>query len=80
MPFSDSQQNKIKEHLSQFAWMACPICYSQSWVLGDELNFLPVLDVEYKMPIEGKVYPVVVLTCENCKYVRLFSARGIGIL
>ena len=80
MPLSSSQQSQIKEHVSQFPGMACPICHSQSWGLGEELNFLPVLDVKYKMPIEGRVYPVVILTCDNCKYVRLFSARAIGIL
>ena len=80
MPLSNYQESQIKEHVSQFPGIACPICYNRSWAISDELNFLPMLDVEYKMPIEGQAYPLVVLGCGRCGYVRLFSARRIGIL
>lgn len=80
MPLSYDQQNKIKEALTSTLQNPCAVCGARNWEIHSELSFFPMLDPEYKTPIEGKVYPVVLVVCTSCYNALSFSAMKMGLL
>ena len=56
----------------------CPICGHPTWRLAEDfVEIRPHYGVTF---LGGHVYPLVLLTCENCGYVFLFHATVIGAL
>lgn len=45
-----------------------------------DVQFLGVLDPAYRQPVEGSVYPVVSVTCNDCYHVLHFSAMKLGLI
>ncbi len=80
MPLSSEQQGKIKEALSSVMHNPCAVCGSRNWELQSELYFISLFDTQYKMPIEGKVYPVILVVCASCYNTLSFSARKMGLV
>jgi len=74
MPVSNSQKNQIESHLRTHS-PRCPICGGMSWTYDENPHFVGMFDVEYNVPIEGQVFPLVSVTCDRCNYVLHFSAR-----
>lgn len=69
MPLSPDQETKIKEHLRKKTNLSCSMCGGNNWMIDPTLKFYGILDPEYRQPIEGQVFPVVAVTCENCLFV-----------
>ena len=80
MPLSPEQQEKIKRTLSLTLQRPCAVCGGKNWEIQGDLSFFPILDPEYKMPIEGKIYPVVLVVCTSCNNTLSFSAMKMGLL
>lgn len=58
----------------------CPGCGKNAWSVGDII--VPHILVGGKVNLEGSsaaVSPMVQVICQNCAYVRLFSATLVGI-
>lgn len=81
MPFTNAQKEKITTHLAQFPlYNKCVVCGQSSWNYCDELVVYQMLDIQYKMVIEGKLFPLVILTCNKCGYVVSFSAQKLELI
>ena len=81
MPLTTDQQEKIKNHLSNYLKLnKCPICGGNRWIIEGELSVFQLFDSQYKMIIEGQVAPVAVVTCEQCYYCLSFNAMKLGLL
>ena len=80
MPFNTEQENKIKEILEPIRRSPCAICGGRNWEIHGEFSFFPIMDPEYKTPIEGKVYPIVLVVCTSCYNTLSFSAMKMGLL
>lgn len=80
MTLSDEKNKIVLEHLNNNTNHMCPMCGKNRWKQMPDLQFLGMLDPEYKQPIEGKALPVVVISCENCHFLAQFSAMSLGIL
>ncbi|MCI0339533.1 MAG: hypothetical protein L0216_00035 [Planctomycetales bacterium] len=74
MPLSSSKKDEILQHLRSKVNGPCPMCGQGNRGLDENLSFLGILDPEYKQPVAGGLFPVVVVTCANCHYVSLFAA------
>lgn len=79
MPFSYDQRNKIENHLRLYQ-PRCPVCASASWTYFDDLIYSGILDSEYKQPIQGKVYPLITVSCNTCGHILQFSAGHLGMV
>jgi predicted nucleic-acid-binding Zn-ribbon protein len=57
----------------------CPACGKNHWSVGNVIASHVL--VEGKIDLEGpmSVSPMVQVICENCAYVRLFSATKLGL-
>jgi hypothetical protein len=80
MSLTTIQQQRVIAHLNSRIRSGCPLCGSRNLTVDADLQYLGVLDAEYKQPVEGKVYPVVSVTCDNCHYVVHLSAMKLGLL
>jgi len=80
MPLSSDQEYKIKQALSSTLQNPCAVCGGRNWEIHGDLSFFPILDSQYKMPIEGQVYPVVLVVCTSCYNTLSFSAMKMGLL
>lgn len=80
MPLSESQQNQVRSHLRSKMRGPCPLCGERNWSVEQDIQFHGILDAEYKQPVEGSVFPVVSVTCDNCYYTFQLPARRLGIL
>lgn len=78
MGLSESQKAKLTNHLHNNV-QGCPICGSKSLSLGD-VTFQGLLDPEYKQPVEGSIYPLVTVMCDNCYHVFQFAAKPMGLI
>jgi hypothetical protein len=58
----------------------CPICGQRNRTIDSELQYLGVLDPEYRQPVQGAAYPLVTAACDNCYFVAQFQAKRLGIL
>ena len=79
MGLSYDQQQKITAHLQLRARAGCPLCGQRNFAIDDDVQFLGVLDPEFKQPVEGKVYPVISVTCNNCFHTLHLSAMRLGL-
>lgn len=80
MPMSSAKQEKIINHLRTKHRGACPHCGEREMSVENELHFLGTLDAEYKQPIEGSVFPVATVICNNCFYAFHLSAMKLDLL
>jgi len=79
MPLTPDQMDQIQ------SWMeeknvdpTCPACSNSSWVTSEMIA--PPVRARTKPSEDGLQVPMVQLTCNNCGYVRLFSAVKMGLL
>lgn len=76
MPFTPEQKTTVKNavegHLAQ-----CPVCRSQSWLLQDELTFLP--NTRGKGVDLGSGQACVSVACNTCGLVLLFNVFPLGV-
>ena len=79
MPFTDSQMNRIKNHL-EGRKNECPICGTNNWTIWEDFIAPIAIDIEFKQPIQGKFLPMVAFICSECGNVRQISAGAIGLL
>jgi hypothetical protein len=79
MALTLEQKNKIKATLAGHYPRSCNFCGSTNWELAPDLAYFPLLDVEYKMPIEGLSFPVVLVICGKCGNTLIFTANKFGI-
>ncbi len=80
MPLTEEQNETIKEHLRDSVSGGCPVCGGRNWTILPDLGFTGTMDAEYKQPIQGKIYPVVVVVCQNCHFMLQFGAKALGVL
>lgn len=81
MPLTTDQQTKIKNHLSKYLqYNKCPVCDGNRWTIEGELAVYPMFDTQYKMIIEGQVFPMAIVSCEKCHYCLSFNAMKLGLL
>ena len=72
------QMKKVSAWIESHAKRGCPVCGHPKWNLAQ--NVVEIRSY-YGVPfLGGDVYPLVLLTCENCGYVLLFHAITIGAL
>ena len=79
MGLSSEHQRKITAHLESKMRSGCPLCGARNFSIEDDVQFLGVLDPEYKQPVEGKVYPRVSVICNNCYYTFQLAAKPLGL-
>lgn len=79
MAIGYSEQQRIQSHL-QGKNNSCPLCSTNSWGIAEDLIVAPFFDREYKRVIEGKVFPMVALICNDCGYVRQIAAAKMGLI
>ncbi len=81
MPLTNDQQTKIKNHLSNYLqYNKCPVCGGNRWAIEKELAVYSMFDTQYKMVIEGQVFPMAIVYCEKCYYSLSFNAMRLGLL
>jgi len=80
MGLSNSDQEKIKSKLDSQYFQPCSVCGQKSWNIENEIAMLPMFDKEHKMPIEGQIYPLILVSCVNCSNTLTFNAKGLGII
>lgn len=80
MGLTGNQQQMVLNHIRSKVAGGCPMCGNRNWNIEPDLQYLGILDPEYKQPIEGSVYPVVTAMCTNCHFVAQFSAMRVGVL
>lgn len=80
MGLSQPQKNKIDEHLRGKLRAGCPICGERDFLVDPTLQFHGILDTENKQPVEGSVFPIVSVICNNCYYTFQLAAMRFGIL
>ena len=54
----------------------CPVCGENDWRLGDHV----IHALAQEPLVEGRVYPQVFLSCNNCLFVRHFLAIPMGVV
>lgn len=80
MTFSKEQMEFIEKHLREKTSFKCPMCGGSSWGIDPDIKYLGILDVEYMQPKAGEVYPILLVTCENCFYTASFSGMKLGLI
>jgi predicted nucleic-acid-binding Zn-ribbon protein len=80
MPLTSEQESKVKLAISPLLLRSCNVCGGRNWELKSEVSIYPMLDLQYKMPIEGRFYPVVLVTCSSCGNTLVFDAQKLGLL
>lgn len=80
MGLSKSQTEQVLSHVRSKVTSGCPMCGQKNWSIESDLHFLGILDLEFRQPIEGKVYPLVTAVCQNCYCVIQFQAMRLGIV
>jgi hypothetical protein len=79
MPLSESQKQTIIAHVES-RMPACPMCGGTEWYIADEAGHLENIDLGQRQPGPGRGMPVIVVACDNCYCVYLFSAVGLGLI
>jgi ssDNA-binding Zn-finger/Zn-ribbon topoisomerase 1 len=74
------QKQKIEVHLRSKFRNGCPICSGKNFGIDNDIQFLGALNAEFKQPIEGAIYPVVGVSCNDCYFTAHFSASRLGLL
>ena len=76
----------LEEHDAVRKWLTergatrpCPSCGNEQWSVGDRLALLSTWAPNGPFVI-GAGYPVVVLVCSRCTFMRTHSAISIGIV
>jgi len=79
VPLTPDQMDQVQD------WMeekdidtTCPACGNTSWVTSEIIA--PRVRERVRAPEEGLQLPMVHVMCDNCGYVRLFSAAKMGVL
>jgi hypothetical protein len=67
-----------KWFLENAALQPCPICRNQNWSIGNMLVMAPKFSAGAF--IIGPGYPLVVVFCGRCTFVRFHSAIAMGLL
>lgn len=81
MPLSTDQKRKIQNHFNDhLKFGKCPVCTGNQWTIENEIIAFPMFDTQYKMIIEGQIFPMFVFTCNKCHYALNFSAMKIGLI
>jgi predicted nucleic-acid-binding Zn-ribbon protein len=80
MPLDSNQLQVFLSWLNAKVDPRCPACGKNHWSVGDIIipNALVGGKVDLGCPTIS-VSPMVQVICENCAYVRLFSAAHVGI-
>ncbi len=79
MSLDPDQLQKVHEWLQKkCALMVCPCCNSTSWGVGELGTMLPIQD--NNILFGGKCTPALPILCQNCGFIRLFSAIMIGLI
>src|SRR5438045_4209622 len=72
------QAKKVSEWIERHSKGGCPVCGHRKWKLAPDLvEIRPYYGITF---LGGPIYPLVLLTCENCGYVFLFHAMMTGAL
>jgi hypothetical protein len=79
MSMSDEQKTKIYEHLKNAGVHSiCTACNQEvTWKQADTATILGI--TEDTTPDLSRGIPLIPIICENCGYVRFFSAKSIGL-
>ena len=79
MSLGYSENGKIKTHV-EGKDNSCPLCGNNDWMVFDEIVSPVCFDREYRRIVEGKLFPVILLICNECGNIRQISAMKIGML
>jgi len=77
---STENQQKIVDWVKAKKGMTpCPVCQTNSWTVAPHLTYPTIYSQKGTFP--GTVsYPMVILYCKNCFYIRQFMAVPIGVV
>ena len=81
-PLSEESHAKIRAWLDEHSateLIRCPVCKENSWALPYYLTTMPVIDNSGERSA-SLGYPVVIVTCNNCAFARMFGAVKIGLM
>jgi len=79
MEITQEQFKSIKDQIGSYL-NRCPVCNGGNFVLNNTLFVLPEFAEQRGVLLNGDIFPLVLAKCQNCHYVRFFSAVGLGIV
>lgn len=53
----------------------CPVCANKNWAMSNQIVALPSFSKK-----SDEAYPVVPISCDNCGYTEIISAKFAGIV
>lgn len=80
MPLPKAKLDRVLSHLKGKIRSGCPLCGSTDWTVDENLQFMGVLDPEYKQPVQGSITPLVMVSCNNCLFSFHLPALKLGLL
>lgn len=80
VPIPQSKMKRIQSHLHSKMKNGCPLCGGREWSVSEDLHFVGILDPEYKQAENGRIAPLVMVTCTNCQFSFHMPAMAFGII
>jgi hypothetical protein len=80
MPFTEEQEQKIRQIVQPLLTKGCYVCGSVDWKLFEDFIAYNIFDGEYKILIDGKVIPAIAVICRGCGNTHTFSATDTNLL
>ena len=82
MELSKEQKEKIENALRPYdGVMICPICQGIDWNLNPNIFEYPNYQgTANRSPMPNRVFPFIILYCEQCNYCISFSAIELGVV
>ena len=72
-------EQKLQKYITQLKSTECPLCGNNHWSFSDTVYQLMEFDFE-GLKLGGTVYPLVLLSCDNCGNTFTISALKAGLI
>ena len=79
MALSTEIKQKIEEKIKPFL-KACPLCGNNNFYVHEDICAYPSLILEIKKVNLERLFPAIMIGCENCQNTLIFHAKLAGII
>jgi hypothetical protein len=76
---SKEDREKVLAWLEQYGGGPCSQCHQSVWTTSDHLVHTPIFSPYGGLVVGGSTYPLVLIACANCGFVRFVSALILGL-